>query len=63
MCTCFATVTTVVMPLCMFCMLQSTIVSLRVFNQREKGYVVDAQSITSTNENDQAQHCMVYKAE
>ena len=46
-----------------FCMLQSTIVSLRVFNQQEKGYVVDVQNIASTNENDQAQHCMVYKAE
>ena len=31
--------------------------------QQEKGYVVDEQNIASTNENDQAQHCMIYKAE
>ena len=47
-----------------FACIQSTIVvSLRVFNQQKKGYVVDAQNITSTNENDQAQQCVVYKAE
>ena len=63
-CTCFATVTTVVMHLCMF--LHATeyhIVRLRVFNLQEKGYAVDVQNTAFTNENDQAQHCMVYKAE
>ena len=39
------------------------IVCLRVFNLQEKGYAVDVQNIAFTNENDQAQHCMVYKAE
>ena len=39
------------------------IVRLRVFNLQEKGYAVDVQNIAFTNENDQAQHCMVYKAE
>ena len=52
------------MPLCMF--LHATeyyIVRLKVFNLQEKGYAVDVQNISFTNENDQAQHCMVYKAE
>ena len=45
-----------------FACIQSSIVSLRVVKQQEKGYVVDAQNITSNNENDQVQHSMVYKA-
>ena len=36
---------------------------LESFQPAGESYVVDAQNITSTNENDQAQHCVVYKAE
>ena len=63
MCTCFATVTTVVIPLCMLLHATEYYSELESFQPAEKGYVVDAQNITSTNENDRAQHCMVYKAE
>ena len=51
------------MSLCMFLHATEYYSELESFQPAGEGYAVDVQNIASPNENDQAQHCMVYKAD